>query len=346
MITRFSSFLMLLAVFACADIFAQDYSNPVGYMNYFTEEFDKVAKDTWAYTSAVARGRGARKVESKRTELMQTTRSAKSRIERTKDYEGDISLRDSLVSYLELSYIVLDEDYEKIMDMEEVAEQSYDDMEALILAREQANDKLDRAGKRMVASQKKFAESHGIELDEALQDEVYVKLEKAAEVFDYYNEVYLIFFKSHKQEGYLVDAMNRADVNGMEQNNSALLAASTEGLSKLKEYKAYGSDPQLRIASERMLEFHKDEAEEKMPVIINFYVQQENFEKVRTSFEAIKKTQRTQEDVDTYNNALEKYNSAVAEYNSINQGLNSERDELFQKWNEASSKFLDRHVPH
>ena len=71
--------------------------------------------------------------------------TAKNNIAKMPDFEGDKSLRDSTVSYLSLCYNVLNEDYSKILDLEEIAEQSFDLMEAYLLAQQKAGEKLDEA---------------------------------------------------------------------------------------------------------------------------------------------------------------------------------------------------------
>ncbi len=60
-------------------------------------------------------------------------------------YNGNKALRDSAVSYLKILYSVFNEDYSKLVNMEEIAEQSYDAMEAYLLAQEKAGEKLDQA---------------------------------------------------------------------------------------------------------------------------------------------------------------------------------------------------------
>jgi len=45
-------------------------------------------------------------------------------------WKGDRSYRNSSVAYLKLVYHVFNEDYGKILNLEEIAEQSYDAMEA------------------------------------------------------------------------------------------------------------------------------------------------------------------------------------------------------------------------
>lgn len=75
-----------------------------------------------------------------------------------------------------MTYTVLKEDFDKILDMEDIAEQSYDFMEVYVLAKELANN---------------------ITLVEGEMDKKSQKINKASNVLEYYNDVYLIFFKSY-----------------------------------------------------------------------------------------------------------------------------------------------------
>ena len=102
----------------------------VEYLNEINEQYEEISKDTWKYMKTVAHSKSARKIEKKRKELIETTYSAKSKIRTLRGFEGDKSYRDSVVAFLTISYNVLKNDYDKIMDMEEIAEQSYDAMEA------------------------------------------------------------------------------------------------------------------------------------------------------------------------------------------------------------------------
>ena len=96
--------------------------------------------------------------------MLTSTKTAISNISKMPAFEGDKSLRDSVVSFLKLSYDVLNEDYEKIVNMEEVAEQSYDAMEAYLLAQDLANEKMNEASKMLSEMEKTFAKNHNIKL--------------------------------------------------------------------------------------------------------------------------------------------------------------------------------------
>ena len=84
--------------------------------------------------------------------------------------------------YFELVNIVLKEDYAKIVDMEAIAEQSYDDMEAYMMARDMASDKQTEASEKLSAAQKEFAATNDVELIES-SDSMDEKMEIAGEVY-------------------------------------------------------------------------------------------------------------------------------------------------------------------
>lgn len=343
---NFRSFLVLLLV-TCLNTtfsFSQATDSPVAYMNFIGEQYKEIQKDMLSYTSAVAHGKSAKKVEIKRKEMLQTNKDARKKIAAMAPFKGDKSLRDSAVKFLDMSYHVLNDDYGKIVNMEEVAEQSYDDMEAYLLAQDLANEKLDKAGELLNEGEKKFAADHNVNLIEGSTDEVGQKMKIAAEVNNYHRTVYLIFFKSYKQEMYLMDAIAKKDVNAIEQNKNSLLKFTQEGLTKLNEVKPYKGDNSLMLACKQSLDFYKKEYE-KIPVVTNYLIKEENFMKVKKAYDAKKESDRKQADVDQYNKAVNEMNASVNEYNTLNNQLNQERAKTIDNYNKKSSAFLDKHTP-
>jgi hypothetical protein len=81
-------------------------------------------------------------------------------------------------------------------------------------------------------------------------------------------------------------------------------------------------------------------------VLTNFYLKEENFQKIKQAFEDKREKDRTQADVDQYNNALKEVNKAINEFNSTNKQTHIEaRKQMIDGWNKASQQFLDKHVP-
>jgi hypothetical protein len=304
----------------------------------------EITKDMMSYTSAVAHGKSARKIENRRKELLQTVTDARRKIGAMPAFKGDKSLRDSTARFLMAYFHILNDDYGKIVNMEEVAEQSYDAMEAYMLAQELANAKIDDAGNRLQAMEKQFAAAHGINLIES-SDELSKKSAEASKVNEYHRVVYLIFFKSYKQEMYMLDAVDKKNINAIEQNKNTLEKYAGENIDRLVSLPAYKGDPSLLRACRELQEFYRIECREKMSVLTSFYLKEENFQKIKKAFEAKREKDRTKADVDGYNNALNEVNKAIAEFNKTNKQLFETRKQLIEGWNKASQQFLDKHVP-
>ena len=334
--------LVLPPLFA-ANSHAQN-SAALDYMNSISAKYRDIQKGMWEYTSSVAHGKSARKVEANRTALISTTFQAMNEVKRMSDFEGDASYRDSVVSFLNMYYLILKEDYAKIVDMEEISERSYNDMEAYMNAKEEANAKMNPAGTMVGEQQRAFAAKHNITLMEA-SDDLSANMRVADEVYEYYNVLYLIFFKSYIQEKYLIEAVNAKDVSAIEQNKNALLSTATEGLAALKNVSAFKGDNTVVVACTEILTFYKDEAENKVALITDYFIKTENFNTIKASFDAIKPNNRTKEDVDRYNTAVNEMNASVNVFNSTNQELSTNRAKYLDNWNNASSKFTDKHVP-
>jgi len=329
------SLLILTAVFSKAQ-------NAGQYMDKIGKEFTRISEETWDYTRAVAHGKKAKLIDNQRREMLSANRNALRRIKNMDGFKGDASYRDSTVRYLELSYLVLNNDYSKIVDMEEIAEQSYDAMEAYMMAQELANDKLDAAFEVASSAQKDFAKNNNINLVDP-NNKTGDKLEKAGEVFKFYNKLYLVFYKPYKQELYLLDAQNKNDLNGMKQNQEALSKLAKEAKDKAKAVDVYKKNSTLKPALNEVMDFYVYEADVKMPQLIDFYLKKEKFEKLKTVMDK-KGGNPTKAEVDEFNKAVNEFNKATSDYNSINAELNKKRTSSLEYWNSAVSKFLDRNV--
>jgi len=324
---------------------AQDLSNPGSYMSYIGEKEKEVTKKYLNYISAASHGKSLRKVEKLRTQVINSIYETRIAIQGTPAFQGDKTLRDASVAYLMLCYRVFNEDYGKIVNMEEIAEQSYDAMEAYMLAQKMANDKLDEAGVKRNAVGKEFAKKFNINLLES-SDVMDEKVKKSTRVTDYYNEIYLLFFKCYRQEAYLIDALNKNNVISIEQSKSSLLKYANDGLEKLDTMRAFDSDASLRTACQKAMQFYKNEASEKVPLMTEFILKQESFQKLQKSFNSKSAAQRSQADVDNYNKAVNDVNQAGKEYNNVNNEVNKRRSDMLDNWNSTVKRYWDNHMPY
>ena len=330
--------LLILASHVYGQETAADYMSKIG------NEYHEIQNDTWAYMKAAAHGRNARKIDKRRLELAETIKKANSTIRRFNAYQKDPSLRDATVKYLSLSEIVIKEDYGKIVDLEKIAEESYDAMEAYLRAKKEAGEKLSAAHQELDSAQSTFAAKHGINLVSKL-DKQGEKIKKASEVMDYYNKVYLVFFKSYKQEGYVLQDLSNNDIGAFEQNKNTLNTFSTDGLLELDNIGSYKGDPMMKLMGKKLLNFYQKEASEHFDTYSKTVLLKEKLEKMSKYLESKKPSKRTQEDIDKYNDTLREYNEQVNIYNKINDALNKQRTELLKEWNDDSEKFMAKHVP-
>lgn len=322
---------------------AQTYEHAGEYMDFIGKANDALTIKYLTYMSAVSHGKSARKVEKRRTEVINAISDTKFSIMGMPPWKGDRSLKDSTVAYLKILNTVFNEDYSKIVNMEEIAEQSYDAMEAYLLAQEKAYEKLNQAAERQHEMQKKFAAKNNINLIESTS-ELEEKSKTANEVLTHCNEVYLVFFKPYKQEGYLIEAMNQKKLVSMEQDINALKKMADNGMEQLKKINGYKGDPSLIAACKKMLIFYKSEATQSAS-LTDFFLKEESFAKIKKQFEAKPASKRTQQDIDLYNNAVNDMNAASKIFNATNNKINKERSAALNDWNKAYNKYRDEYMP-
>jgi hypothetical protein len=331
--------VVLLATTVCG---AQ--SNPVEYMKQFSDRESMLSEKYMSYMSEVAHRGRARKMEKRRLEVLNGVKQNIKEIGALKPYKGDASLRDAYKEYWSVLYNVLNDDYAKIVDMEEVAEQSYDAMEAYLLIQEKANAKLEASYDKVSVSYKAFAASQNVQLVDGADTELSKKLNKTGMVNQYTNQVYLIFFKSYIQEETMLQGLNKMDINAIEQAKGSLKKYSAEGLTKLDTLKPFKNDVSLVSACKKVLAFHQSEADQ-FEQFTSFLIKRDDFEKYKKTFDAKPAGKRTQADVDQYNKLLTDYNGSIKKYNQVNDELNNNRAKALDGFEKARAKFMDTHVP-
>jgi len=335
--------LFLFLLFIAFRSPAQTFEHAGQYMDFISNANQALTVKYLTYMSAVSHGKSARKVEKRRNEVINAINDTKFNIMGLPPWKGDRTLKDTTVAYLKILYTVFNEDYSKIVNMEEIAEQSYDAMEAYLLAQEKAYEKLHQASERQHEMQKQFAAKNNVNLVESTS-ELEEKSKTANAVLSHCNEVYLVFFKPYKQEGYLVEATNLKNLVSIDQNINSLKKMTEDGMEKLKKIKGYNNDASLIAACRNMLIFYKSEAI-KSASLSDFFLKQENFAKIKKQFESKPASKRTQQEIDQFNNAVNDINTASKNFNATNNELNKERTAALNDWNKAYSRYMDEYMP-
>jgi hypothetical protein len=320
--------------------------SPVDHMSALNALEENLQEKYLSYMSEVAHGRRARKMEKRRTELLNSINEAIRESEKLRPYKGDASLREAFKEYWVVLLTIFKEDYHKIVDMEEVAERSYDAMEQYLLIQEEAGKKLHEAHAKVSPAYEKFAASHNVKLVEGQSSKLSKRLGQAGQVNSYMNMIFLIFFKSNVQEQSMLEALKKNDINGVEQSKNSLLKFSTEGLDRLDTLDSYKGDGSLITACRKILDFHNDEAENKATYMTDFLMKKDEFDKIRKAFESKPTNNRTQTDIDAFNKSIDGYNRAVNDFNKTSGGLDNTREKVMNNWEVTRKRFMDQHVPY
>ncbi len=331
--------ILFIVSLTCA---AQDFKTPMEYLNFIGKESKPITANTWKYTKAVAHSKSARKIDNTRKSLIKSIQAAAKKIGATNGYKGDVEYRDQLLSYYAISEKYINEEYDKIINMQEVAEQSYDFMEAYITTRDMVNQKINEEVDKLNANQKEFANKYNISIGDD-DSKMAKNMEISNEVFKNQSDMYLIFFKVYITDANLMKAVEKKDISTIQQNASALESFVTEGFEKLKEAKPYKNDPMLVNATKKVLEFYKKEALEFAPAVAEFMLLSQKAEDSKKAMDS--KGKPTKAETDAYNKTVNELNKAVDAYNKLNTKYFNDRNNAITAWNNASDGFVSKHVP-
>jgi len=331
-----------LSLFIHASAGAQNFDNAGDYMNFISKQQVDISKKFLTYNSAVSHGKRAKKIDDLRTKLLDEVLTARDNIKGMPTYKGDGEYRDSAVAFMNLYYSILNNDFGKIIDLQQVADQSYGAMEAWLLAKELVNKKMKDANVQLYGVEVKFATTYNVNLI-SQKDEISEKMEIVEQVDNYYDPIYLIFFKSYIQERYLFDAVAKKNVNGIEQNKNSLLQYAQTGLSQLDTMKSFKGDNSLVSNAKAMLQFYVKECNENVSTFSDFFLKSEDFDKMKTAF--AQSSNHSKDDVDNYNKEVQDINTVSNNYNNTNHMLDTQRNSLLDRWNNGANAYFDNQMP-
>lgn len=314
-----------------------------GYMTSIDNAQAEMRQKYMAYMSAVAHSRRARKIEKMRMATLESINNSKYKTADIAIYKGDNSLRKSSMEYIELCYRIFNEDYKHIVDMEEIAEQSFDEMQAYMLVNEKTNEKIKAAADKMHQASMDFAKKYNVTIVQS-NDALGEKLAIASKLNSYHDDVFLIFFKCSWQDGEMTKAMNNNKLKDVEQARNSLIKYAEEGLTALDTLKSFNGDPTLAVACREALVFYKKTAQNDIPKLTDYILKQEEFAKAKKTFEA--KSERSKQDVDAFNKSVKEINAGANNFNQLNNNINNNRNQVAQNWNNAEKTFSDANMPH
>lgn len=325
-------------------LFSQSPLDAGSFINTISLYQDQISKSFLSFESAIVYSKSAKKVENKRRDLIESVINVKNKILSMSCPEQDCSLKDSMISNLTLYYYVLNSEYDRIIDMEEVSFQSYDLMETYLRARIKANEKIRIASDNLEVVLKDFATRHGVSLVKR-NDFLVRQIERINNANDVYNIVYLMLFKSFKQEENLINALNKKDYNNAELSRNLLVQFSTDGLNNIDTVRCFQNDRSLIGSCKRSLEFYKLEAQKNFCVTIDFLKKQEVYDNLKKTVGSKDPMFRSKDESEHYSQSIKDYNDAMIQYKVNGKPLDQQRKAHSDDWNNTVLSFFERYVP-
>ncbi len=336
--------IILLSVSYSEKLVAQDFTDAFEYLSYIDEKQNEISQDMWTYISASAHSNRDRKISRKKSDLIQTINAAKNDIKRMPSLDGNSDLRDSMVAYLDYSAKLLTGDLTVMEAMELDSKLSYKAMKKYLDKVDEVNQKFSDQGDRLHKEFEKFAAVNDIELTQTTSD-LEVKMQTAKVVNDYYNEVYLIYFRVAIAETFAIKAINTDDTIALAQWIDSMVVAIKDGNVELKKIGAYKGDLSVKFSCQKAMNNFNLEATNYLPKILNYYDVQRQIDIAKANYENKSQSDITQGDIDAYNSTVENYNNAINEYNDVIDKMTKLQKNNSAQWNDASDKFLDKNIP-
>lgn len=317
----------------------------MAYMNMIEKAEDEANQKYLAYVSTAAHSGRVKKIERMRQQVLEGIENSRNKVIALPLYKGDKALWQSSIDYLKLLYLVFSEDYAKIVNMEDIAEQSFNEMQAYLLLQEKTSEKLNDASMKRSQATKDFAARNNIKLTEG-STELSEKMKKASQVIEYRNKIFLLFFKCNWQWNELNKAIKSNKINDIEQARNAVITYADEGLATLDTIKHFAGDPSLANSCKTALLQYKRLSEKEVPKVTDFFLKTENFEKMKRSFDAKAPRDRTEQDINQYNKAVNELNAGVNAFNSTGKYMNETQTGIINNFNKADKDYADRHTPY
>jgi hypothetical protein len=335
-------FIISLLLLAFFDLHGQQ-ATPLDYLETINDAYQPVLEKQMDFARSLSQAQPPELVNRYRRSLLSEIRNSRNDIRGMPPFRGNTALRDSMVQFLQVSFDVVNEDYARLVNMEQISEESYDKMEAFLRAQEEAYRQMSEAARAMKKTEEEFAKQFGVRLENS-DDRFARQLRELNETFTYYNKIYLIFFNAYQQELKAFRAVESQDYDKMEEERRKLKALASDGLIKLDRTGGYKGDRSLRSAASENLKFYLREAEEDLSEMVAYYSRLYELKSTKTDMEATEDAEMRKRLTDKYNSLVRSINASGKQLNVITNRLNQERAAYLDKWNQVSESFLKEHI--
>jgi len=317
--------------------------NALEYLQNVHKKLLPQKKAAYEYVQSVTKSRRARLIERKRQDMIAVIKQNRDYFKTFIPFNNDMVFKDELMKYLDVKYNVMKEDFDKIVDMEQIEAQTIDQEDAHQMALDLAFEKLDTCYAEFERAEDAFFLRYNIKED-TLKDKMSLTIERANDLIDYYNAIHRIFSKVNKVSRYANEAVRRDDIAALEQHATTLVLFADEAIEKLKQQKPFEGDNELIVAAMNLSEYYKKEGQEILPLNVKYNLSKDLFNEAEKKIKSIKTADQTDADINEYNSAVKEFNKAVRELNKANTTSNKTHKKLLKQWDDLGDTFFKKHT--
>ena len=332
---------VLFAFMICSTLtpFAQGAQD---YVNNLTSNYADLQNDFLSYSLHISGGRNAFKYEKQRKDLVRRSEEVINAVNEIKPFEGGEELIESVVDYLSVVTQLLKEDYAEIALKEPEIDTSLVALENYIMLRANALeshadviDQLNRA-KMIFSQENEIFFGNSVNLD----DEILA----AGQVFNYYNEVFMVYFASQLVEDEFIAVLKGDSIQAIVASKKSFRYKLDEQLGTLDSFEPYKGDTTIVEACKATLEFFMSQANDAQ-LAIEFLKKKRHFEKVENRIESKNKKEITDQDMNDLAEAEENLKIAKEAFYQKQEENDKARISVKKEWEKTSEAFIDTYFP-
>lgn len=306
------SFLVVMTM--ATGSFAQTQEEISNYLDFFNNQHQAVNQLTMSYLQYAVHSDDFAFVEQKRQELIAQLNKSIAALKELKSSNMDDSMQKAALEVYENYLNSFEADFSELLQLKMNSQSSYEAMEKYFEARKLAEQKVDQASNRYNEAFKAFAQKYNIQLMEAEENSAISSLNQ---LNNYQQTIFLKYYKVVTLNNQFMDALNGQNIAAAKTSQTELLQATEQTLKSLRAMPPFKEDSSYRDAAIKFIELIKSLSKEGYTKMIQMLEKPD--------------TQRTQEDVNQYNNVITQ--------------LQEQLPQLDQAVQMASSELLKKFVP-
>lgn len=332
---------LLILVFSLS---AQDFSDPVTYLDFINRKNYEIGKQLWNYMRISAHSRNDKRIAREKAKLIQTIADTKNEIAQLPPLNGKTDLRDSMVSYLDYAKKLITGELTLVEQMKLVAQKSFSAMQEYLARRDEISHKLDQKGDMVRKIFRQTADENNIKLTES-QSKLMQKIQLASFVNDYYDKLFLIYFRNYLALSRVIDAISDKNADLFVAWRDSLTQSISWSYEQLKKIGPFNNDYSLYQTTKEIVDDFQKINTLYLPAFEEYFQAKKELKHWQEVVSSKPREELTVQEINSYNSAVDSYNAAVKKANLTMENIQEVTNNISSKWEKAVKKFMDKHVP-